>query len=77
MRSCCKIKAIEFRCGCEIILRFPVSMPNIVINGPETIMYQPIPSLTIPQAKPGNSHVLTARGVGFLPKLSLPGGSGF
>ena len=30
-----------------------------------TIMYQSIPSLTIPLATPGDSHILVAPGVGF------------
>ena len=39
-------------------------------------MYQSIPSLTIPRATLGDSHVLTAQGSGFR-QLSLPGGRGF
>ena len=42
-------------------------------------MCQSIPSLTIPpsRATPGDSHVLTAQGVGFLPNNLCPGGRGF
>ena len=38
------------------------------------IMYQTVPSLTVPQGDPGtNSHVPTARGVGFSPNFLCPG----
>ena len=43
------------------------------------VMYQSIPSLTIPRATPGVSHILVAPGVGFsllcLARGSAPGGS--
>ena len=38
-------------------------------------MYQSIPSLTIPRAIPGDSHVLTAKGV--LPNFLCPAHQGF
>ena len=60
------------RSGCPFLngshLKFPFNQP---------LMYQSIPSLAIPGATPGDSHVLTARGGGVFAQLSLPGGSGF
>ena len=41
------------------------------------VMYQSIPSLTIPGATARDSHVLTTRGVGFSPNFLCPGGRGF
>ena len=52
--------------------------PSIRITCRSTeFMYQSIPSLTIPPATPGDSHVLTAREVGFSPNFLCPGGRGF
>ena len=47
--------------------------------GEFNFMYQSVPSLAIPppRATPGDSHVLTARGVGFLPNFLCPGRRGF
>ena len=42
----------------------------------EIVMYQSIPSLTIPLATPVDSHVPTARAVGFSPNFLCPGGLG-
>ena len=38
-------------------------------------MYQSVPSLTIPRATPGDSHILTAQGVS--PNFLCPGDQGF
>ena len=40
------------------------------------ITYQSIPSLTIPLGNPGDSHIATARGVGFSPNFICPGEGG-
>ena len=40
------------------------------------VMYQSIPSLTIPRGTPRDLHVLTSSGVGFSPNFLCQGGRG-
>ena len=53
------------------------SPKDLVPRVPNFNMYQSIPSLTIPRATPGDSHVLIARRSRVFAQLSLSGGQGF
>ena len=59
---------------------FNMALPTIsrpVIKLGSDLIYQSIPCLTIlPGPPPGDSHVLSAREIGFSPKISLPRGFG-
>ena len=64
----------------EVILAIKLKWVNGLPAGSNKVwrfMHQSIPSLTIPRANPGDSHVFTVPRVGFSPNFLCPEARGF